>query len=83
MKRDGVSIEPVVNSSAKSRPPTPETSEDVTLKQLIASTVCPNKFTVVARVTDCYPFELNQATYLRCMKCETMSAQANSFPERR
>lgn len=72
MKRDGVSIEPAINFSAKSRPPTPETSEDVTLEQVIASTVFPNKFSVIARVTDCYPFELNQATYLRCMKCETI-----------
>ncbi|KAG1827545.1 uncharacterized protein BJ212DRAFT_1256958 [Suillus subaureus] len=66
MKRDGVSIEPAVNSTAKSRHPTPETSEDLTLKQVIASTVCPNTFTIVARVTDFYPFDLNQATYLRC-----------------
>jgi hypothetical protein len=71
MKRDGVSIEPAVNSSAKSRPPTPETSEDLTVKQVIASTVCPNTFTFVARVTDFHPFDLNQATYLRCTKCNT------------
>ncbi|KAG2350098.1 hypothetical protein BDR05DRAFT_955959 [Suillus weaverae] len=71
MKRDGVSIEPAVNSTAKSLPPTPETLEDLTLKQVIASTVCPDTFTVVARVSDFYPFDLNQATYLRCTKCNT------------
>ncbi|KAG2037353.1 hypothetical protein BDR03DRAFT_957486 [Suillus americanus] len=71
MKRDGISIEPAANATAKSRHPTPETSEDLTLKQVIASTVCPNTFTVVARVTDVYPFDLNQATYLRCTKCNT------------
>ncbi|KAG1765712.1 hypothetical protein EV702DRAFT_940358, partial [Suillus placidus] len=48
-----------------------ETSEDLTLKQVIASTVCPNTFTVVARVFDFYPFDLKQATYLRCTKCHT------------
>ncbi|KAG2363432.1 hypothetical protein BDR07DRAFT_1404363 [Suillus spraguei] len=72
MKRDGVSIEPTVNSTAKSRPPTPETSQDLTLKQVVASTVCPNTFTVVARVSDFHPFDLNEATYLRCMKCKTI-----------
>ncbi|KAG2131294.1 uncharacterized protein EDB93DRAFT_1094395 [Suillus bovinus] len=66
MKRDGVSIEPLNISTAASRPRTPETSQDLTLKQVIASTVCPNTFTVVARVTDFYPFDLNDATYLRC-----------------
>ncbi|KAG2064706.1 hypothetical protein BDR04DRAFT_1034609 [Suillus decipiens] len=70
MKRDGVSIEPTVNSTAKSRPPTPETSQDLTLKQVVASTVCPNTFTVVARVSDFYPFDLNKATYLRCMNLQ-------------
>ncbi|KAG1743381.1 hypothetical protein EDB19DRAFT_1964058 [Suillus lakei] len=71
MKRDGVSIEPVVNSTAKSRLPTPETSEGLTLQQVIASTVCPNTFTFVAWVADLYPLYLNEATYLRCTKCET------------
>ncbi|KAG1765740.1 hypothetical protein EV702DRAFT_1151457, partial [Suillus placidus] len=76
MKRDGVSIEPAFNSTAKSLPPTPETSEDLTLKQVIASTVCPNTFTVVARVFDFYPFDLKQATYLRCTKCHTKLRRA-------
>lgn len=71
MKRDGVSVEPVANSATTSRPRTPETFQDLTLKQVIANTVCPSTFTVVARVIDFHPFNLDQATYLRCMKCNT------------
>ncbi|KAG2106682.1 uncharacterized protein F5147DRAFT_699529 [Suillus discolor] len=71
MKRDGVSVEPATNSVTTSRPRTPETFQDLTLKQVIASSVCLNTFTVVARVADFYPFDLDQATYLRCMKCNT------------
>ncbi|KAG2116402.1 hypothetical protein DEU56DRAFT_748325 [Suillus clintonianus] len=66
MQRDGVCIEPAVNATAKSLPPTPEISKGLTLKQVFASTVCPNTFTFVARVFDFYPLDLNQATYLRC-----------------
>ncbi|KAG0701774.1 hypothetical protein DFH29DRAFT_852292 [Suillus ampliporus] len=71
MKRDGVSIESAGGSPTDSRPPTAETSENLTVKQVIASTVCPNTFTFVARVADFYPFDLHQATFLLCTKCGT------------
>ena len=77
MKRNGLSIESTGDSPTTSRLPPPATSENLTLKQVIASTVCPNKSTFVARVTDFNPLFLDEATFLRCSKCKTESAQAN------
>ncbi|KAG1728642.1 uncharacterized protein EDB91DRAFT_852261 [Suillus paluster] len=72
MKRDGVSVESVGNSPTESPPPMAETSRNLTMKQVIASNVCPNTFTFVARVADFYPLDLDQATFLRCTKCKTI-----------
>ena len=77
MKREGIPIKSADNSVTECRPSTPETSENLTLKQVIASTVCPNKFTFVARVTDFFPLRLEDATFLRCTKCNTELAQIN------
>lgn len=75
MKRDGLSIESAGNSPTTSRPPTPETSENLTLKQVVANVTCPNTFTFIARVTDFNPPFLDEATFLWCTKCKTESAQ--------
>ncbi|KAG1723165.1 hypothetical protein EDD22DRAFT_790179 [Suillus occidentalis] len=61
------------NSSATSPLPTPETSEILTLKQVVASTTCPSLFTFIARVLDFYPLNLDQATFLGCDKCQKIS----------
>ncbi|KAG1758882.1 hypothetical protein EDD22DRAFT_783331 [Suillus occidentalis] len=53
--------------------PTPETSETLTLKEVVASTTCPNLFTFIARVLDFFPLNLDQATFLGCDKCKTVS----------
>ncbi|KAG0701777.1 hypothetical protein DFH29DRAFT_805870 [Suillus ampliporus] len=71
MKRDGVSIESAGAPPTELRPPIAKTSENLTVKQAIASTVCPNTFTFVARVADFYPFDLHQAAFLLCTKCGT------------
>jgi len=79
MKQNGLPIESALNSPTTSRPLTSETSDSLTLKQVIADVTCPNKFTFVARVTDFNPQFLYDATFLWCTKCKTESAQANIF----
>ncbi|KAH7889612.1 hypothetical protein F5I97DRAFT_558528 [Phlebopus sp. FC_14] len=41
-----------------------------TIQQVLSSTICPNKFTVVARAVDFFPFLLEDACILRCTKCK-------------
>ncbi|OAX33517.1 hypothetical protein K503DRAFT_700285 [Rhizopogon vinicolor AM-OR11-026] len=69
MKRDGLSIESAGNTPT-SHPPAPETSQNLTLKQIMASTTCPNKFTFIAQVTDFYPLLLDNAMFLFCTKLQ-------------
>lgn len=66
-------VAPSVETPCNSPLPTPETSETLTLKQVVASTTCPNLFTFIARVLDFYPLNLDQATFLACDKCKIVS----------
>ncbi|KAG1848234.1 hypothetical protein F4604DRAFT_1935445 [Suillus subluteus] len=72
MKQVVPSVESPGDFSATSHLPTPETSETLTLKQVVASTACPDLFTFIARVLDFYPLNLDQATFLGCNKCKTV-----------
>ncbi|OAX40360.1 hypothetical protein K503DRAFT_625342 [Rhizopogon vinicolor AM-OR11-026] len=63
MKREGLSIESAGHPPTTSCLPAPETSENLTLKQVIANTVCSNKLTFVARVTDFISLLLDDATF--------------------
>ncbi|KAG6336324.1 hypothetical protein ID866_2773 [Astraeus odoratus] len=44
---------------------------DSTIEEALSSPTCPSKFTVVARTVDFFPFDLQDASVLRCMNCET------------
>lgn len=46
-------------------------TRDSTIHQVLTSPSCPSKFTVVARVVDFFPFFLEEASVLRCMKCKS------------
>ncbi|KAL4067753.1 hypothetical protein J3A83DRAFT_4254123 [Scleroderma citrinum] len=76
---DGISLVNAPSSEsieARSEPiarmpqPLPHT-QDSTIQQVLSSPTCPSKFTVVARVVDFFPFLLEEASVLRCMKCES------------
>ncbi|KAI6036462.1 hypothetical protein BKA83DRAFT_26059 [Pisolithus microcarpus] len=41
-----------------------------TIQQVLSDTTCPSTSTVVARAVDFYPFILEDACILRCMKCQ-------------
>ncbi|KAJ7172132.1 hypothetical protein C8R46DRAFT_1084903 [Mycena filopes] len=50
--------------------PSPKPGRDcVTIKQVLASTECPAKFFVRARVVDFFPFELHKSFVRQCTKC--------------
>ena len=77
MERDtGLPIVSADKSPTTSHP-APETSKNLTLKQVIASAILPNKFTFIARVTDFNPLFLDEVPFLWCTKCKIESAPAN------
>ncbi|KIJ69117.1 hypothetical protein HYDPIDRAFT_105685 [Hydnomerulius pinastri MD-312] len=45
--------------------------DDSTIQQVLSSPICPNKFTVVARAVDFFPFHLEDACVLRCTTCKS------------
>jgi hypothetical protein len=77
IKQVAPSIKSLGNSSATSHLPTPETSETLTLKQVVTSTACLNIFTFITRVCDFYPLNLDQAMFLSCNKCRAMSVRVH------
>lgn len=83
MKQIALFVKSPGNSPPTSHLPTPETSETLTLLQVITSTACPDTFTFIARVLDFYPLYLDQATFLGCPKCHTVSVDAHRFHVRR
>ncbi|KAI6109680.1 hypothetical protein F5141DRAFT_1116076 [Pisolithus sp. B1] len=77
MNKDKWKRELMLDRASWATSPTPQSMEIQceptgysTIQQVLSDTTCPSTSTVVARAVDFYPFFLEDACILRCMKCE-------------
>ncbi|KAI6045564.1 hypothetical protein EDC04DRAFT_3136891 [Pisolithus marmoratus] len=77
LNKDKWKRELMLDRACWATPPTPQPvtvqlapTGSSTIHEVLSSTTCSSTFTVVARTVDFYPFLLEDACVLRCMKCQ-------------